>query len=147
MRILFSFCGFLFALMSVAPTLAEDGDPWAQELDFGFSTKGKSTIADFPMQEISSEELSNAAIGGALQSAPTMQREKGAKPAFQIVSENEGKQLNTDTALANDNQGRTDDERIRESSIILPQPIDYQQPIFSHDNGRTVEHNNTAFER
>ena len=62
---------------------AEDDLDW--ELDF--SIQQKSTKDDFPLQEISQEELSNAAIAGALKTAPADEKVRDARPAYAQESE------------------------------------------------------------
>ena len=57
----------LLTLASIqSVSIAEEFDEDADLEDF-FSIRQKSTLSDFPLQEIAAEELSNAAIEGALQ--------------------------------------------------------------------------------
>jgi hypothetical protein len=99
----------------------------------------KSSLETIGLQPASSEELSQAAISDALQNRSITT----SKPAYETLEEEQGEEReanSNDLAL----EQQTDLKFIETS---IPEPIPYQEPIFSHDTGRELQHNNTAFER
>lgn len=89
------FSSFLFAL-SFSTSLHAEDDPFAfdddDEYEFEFEVKEKSTLANFPLQAIEGEELSDTAIAGALQATRGSGQGEKDRPAFLVEEENEDKQ-------------------------------------------------------
>jgi hypothetical protein len=128
--------------------LAEEWEDWEEDededLEYFFSTRQKSTISDFPLQEIGGEELSNAAIAGALR-ANNSSGSLTAKPIYEQEQEENDKQKSSDALK--------DDELLKQGIAI---PIDqfptttpqFEQPIYSQPTGRTYGgHMTQTFER
>jgi hypothetical protein len=145
MKPYYSIIGILLILCSF--TYADDNfdDSEFDDIDFDFSIKKKSTIDDFPMQEIGQEELSNAAIAGALTTHAALQSKK---PAYEEKEEENEKALNKDADKINeDNEQSEVDDMLKYSQIQTSAP-EFQQPIYSAPNGRTyTEHNTQTVER
>lgn len=123
--------------------LAEDELDW--ELDF--EIKQKSTLSDFPLKEIGQEELSNAAIAGALQKNTSLQQESSGKPAYQQEEEalNKNKVARVEKRELDEN---IDAESFLQSIPQLPPTIDFQPETYKIPDGRTYEHwENTTVER
>lgn len=99
----------------------------------------KSSLETIGLEPASSEELSQAAISDALQNRSITT----TKPAYQALEEEQGEQqeVNSNNLVV---EQQTDLNFIETN---IPEPVPYDEPIFSHDTGRTLEHNNTAFER
>lgn len=74
MKLLFS----LLLVCVLSHAVADEDLNW--ELDF--EIKEKTTLDDFPLQEIGGDELSNAAIEGALQTSSSFGQDKQGKPAY-----------------------------------------------------------------
>ncbi len=128
-----------FAVIATAG--AEEELDW--ELDFNIERK--STIEDFPMQEIGQEELSDAAIGGALQATSSGLAGASGKPAFEEQNERSNRQKKSELDL--EPEAVTADDLLRFSQGV-PEPIPYSQGPLVIPNGRTYgQLNNTAFER
>lgn len=126
---------------------AEDGldDMDYDDIDFDFSVHQKTTIDDFPMQEIEQEELSNTAVAGALSTHTALQ---STKPIYvEKVEENE-KLLKKDASTKSEENDLGELDKILEySQSQIPSP-QFQQPIYSAPNGRTyTEHNTHTVER
>lgn len=130
---------FVLLLSICIPCLAEEDFDF--ELEFGI--KQKSTLADFPLQEIGADELSNAAIGDALGSSAAQSANTEGKPAYEEQNELDNKRKKEELKISNSNQNV--DDFLRNS--LAPQAPQFPQQVFSEDLGRTVQHNNTAFER
>ena len=129
-------------MLSSFSLTADEGDyDNFDDLDFDFSVRQKSTLNDFPMQEIDQEELSNAAIAGALQTGTT----NNELPAYkQIQDENEKLKKND---LDEKNNKENSDDVLKFSQISEP-ASPFQQPVYSAPNGRTYgAHNTTTVER
>ncbi len=119
---------------------AEETEDFDFELEFDL--RKKSTIQDFPLQEMDAELMSDAAIEGALQA--TSAGSGTGKPAYLEQKERSEKQSKEELKLENDPSAVDESLRFGQS---VPQFIPYQAPVFEMDTGRTVQHNNTAFER
>jgi len=143
----YSIIWVLLILTSV--TFAEDefefDDSKYDDLDFEFSIQQKSTINDFPMQEIGQDELSNAVIGGALSARTAMQSKK---PIYEEKEEDNEKILNKKADKTNEENEQSEiDDMLKYSQIQISAP-QYQQPIYNTPNGRTYgAHNTTTVER
>jgi hypothetical protein len=137
------FTGFLLIVSSITLVAEEDDD--FDDLDFDFSIHQKSTLQDFPMQEINQDELSNAAIAGALQATSNDISQKTGKPIFAEQDEEDDKR---ETSELKEEATGPDVDDILKFSQNLPPPPQYQQPIYNTPNGRTYEsHNTTTIER
>ncbi len=122
--------------------LAESGDEYDFELDFGI--KQKSTIENFPLQEVGQDTLSDAAIAGALRSTNAGNADQSGKPAYAEQNEVSEKQKKSELDL--------DREKVRLEDLVqtipsLPPSVQFDQQPFSMPNGRMVNNNNSAFER
>ena len=121
----------LFAALLSFNISAEEWDE-DDDLELFFSTRQKSTISDFPLQEIPGDELSEAAISGALR--PNSSPSQSIKPAYQQEKEADDKKkagavLKEDELLKLNNDFPLD-----------PFPVsgpEFQQPIYQQPNGRT----------
>ena len=113
---------------------AEDDLDW--ELDF--SIQQKSTKDDFPLQEISQEELSNAAIAGALKTAPADEKVRDARPAYAQESEA------NDQRKVEELEEREKDKLEKAAATIfaIPEapPINFQQQTYQQNTGREYQH-------
>lgn len=129
-----AFC-FLFGF---GHSYAEEELDW--ELDF--EIEQKSTIHDFPLKEIGHEELSNAAIEGALHTGGAYQQDQEGKPAYQQEAEsNDKKEI---TQVEKENLDERDANQLLNSFNTLPPPaMDLQAPIYQIPNGRTYGHHET----
>jgi len=79
---------FTALIFSSGVVFAEDD--W--DLEFDFSDNIKSTIEDFPLQEIGQDELSDAAIAGALQATSSNSSHKSTgKPIYVEQQEDDEK--------------------------------------------------------
>jgi len=128
-------------------TFAEDGfdDAEFDDLDFEFSIQQKSTLDDFPMQEIGQEELSNTAVAGALTTHAALQSKK---PAYEEKEEQNEKLLNKKADKKNEENDLSEiDNMLKYGQIQISAP-QFQQPIYSAPNGRTYgAHNTQTVER
>lgn len=102
------------------------------ELDF--SIEQKSTKEDFPLQEISQAELSNAAIPGALKAVQTGQQSRDARPAHAQEAEKNDKRK-VEELETSENEDLT-----KEAStiFIIPDipPIQFQEQTYKAPDGR-----------
>jgi len=113
------------------------------DLEFDFRIKQKSTLADFPMQEIGADELSNAAIAGALQATSADEQEKTGKPAYAQELEDSEKRKQEELEEPN-NEQQPDD--ILKYSQAIPILIEIPQEPFKLPNGRELSHFNKYYE-
>jgi len=128
----------LFSLLLALPltaAIADDELNW--ELDF--EIKEKSTLDDFPLQEIGGDELSNAAIEGALQTSSNFGQDKQGKPAYSQEEEADDKRKVEELDSPEQKQQREDALQLfgqfdPNQGVQLPDQI-YQTP-----NGRTYGH-------
>ena len=133
----------ILASLSYAEDASDDDD--YDDLDFDFSIQQKSTLEDFPMQEIDQEALSNTAVAGALTTHAALQSKK---PAYKEKDdENEkllkakGDKKNTENELAEIKEML----KYSETPIIAPQ---FEAPIYNTPNGRVyTELNRHTVER
>ncbi len=124
---------YLVLLSSLYPqsSLAEDLDG-DEDLEYFFKSRQKSTIEDFPLQEIASEDLSAAAIAGALRVDGATGEE--GKPAYLQEKEASDKKKSSE-GLEQDERLKLDDKQtLNQSQISAPQ---LQQPIYQEPTGRT----------
>lgn len=112
------------------------------DLDFYFSKKQKSTLEDFPLQEIGSEELSDAAIAGALQTNSSGNN-LDAKPVYEEQKEATDKKKVAATGKEKD---QLEAEKILQFSQQAPPP-QIQLPEFVTPSIRTLQVNSTTVER
>lgn len=128
----------VFMLSSFA--MAEEELDWELDWELDFEIKQKSTLSDFPLKEIGQEELSNAAIAGALQKNQTIQQEStSGKPAYQ--QEQEASNKNNVERV----EKRQLDENIDATTFLqnlpeIPPSIDFQPETYKIPDGRTYEH-------
>lgn len=112
---------------------------WAEdenfEFDMDFNIKGKSTIEDFPLQEVDANELSNAVIEGALQKTSAGSRNVSIKSAHVEQLEKEGKDKDSELTSAPDKEEVTVEEWQRVSNAMIPEP-EVRMPVFQEPNGR-----------
>jgi len=123
-------------------TFAEDEfyDSEFDDLDFEFSIQQKSTIDDFPMQEIGQEELSNTAVAGALATHAVLQSKK---PAYEEKKE-EGEKLRKQKAdKKNEENDQSEIDNMLKYSQIQPSAPQFEAPIYTAPNGRTYSEFNT----
>lgn len=126
-------------VMTSTSVLAEEDD---LDLDFYFSTKQKSTLDDFPLQEIDSDELSNAAIAGALQ-ANSSGSNVDAKPIHEEQKEKSNKKKVSAT-------GKDKDQLEAERTLQFSQqyqPVQVDIPKFITPSIRHTTINSTTVER
>ena len=128
-----------FALSSTYIFAAEDED----DFEFDFSIRQKSTLADFPMQEIGADELSNAAIAGALQATSADEQEKTGKPAYAQELEDSEKRKQEEL-VGPDNEQTAED--ILKFSQSIPIQIEIPREPFKIPDGREVTHFNKFYE-
>ena len=136
----------LCLLFSIQFCIAEELEDIDFELEF--ANHKKSTIENFPFQEIDQEALSDAAIPGALQ----VQTQHGSnadmngKPIYQKQDE-ENKKKQTEVVLSDSEKEKVSDkELLNFSQILLTQPV--IQPIYQQPTGRTyTEHHTTTLSR
>lgn len=127
----------IFSSFTFAEDIFDDSD--YDDIDFDFSIQQKSTLADFPMQEIGQDELSNTAIAGALTTQAAL---KSKKPTNE---ENEEKRLKQKADKENDLSEISDTLKYSQIQISAPQ---FEAPIYNTPNGRTyTEHNTHTVER
>jgi len=126
-----------FALSAIYVHADED------DLEFDFRIKQKSTLADFPMQEIGADELSNAAIAGALQATSADEQEKTGKPAYAQELEDSEKRKQEELEEPNNDQQPDD---ILKYSQAIPILIEIPQEPFKLPNGRELSHFNKYYE-
>ena len=101
----------LYFSLSATYVYADEDD-----LEFDFRIKQKSTLADFPMQEIGADELSNAAIAGALQATSADEQEKTGKPAY--AQELEDSEKRKQEELEEPNNEQQPDDILKYSQAI-----------------------------
>ena len=135
MTILFKVISITLALSSIC--FAADEDDF-DDLDFDFSIRQKSTISDFPMQEIGQEELSNAAIAGALQ---TYDAEKSDKPIYEEQDDKNEKRKKIELTKNDEKPDIDDYLKFKHNQTSIPQ---FQQPTYNTPNGRSYNGHNTA---
>jgi hypothetical protein len=126
-----------FALTAISEELSFE--EWESSIESNIGEK-KSSIEDFPLTPVTSEELSNAAISDALPVRSTV----NGKPAFKVMNdkENQSKEGRTQDLLS-----EQDTEQSFIDTPLLPQEVNFQQDIYAAPDGRELQHNNHAFER
>ena len=140
MRLKYSIIWILVILSSNAFAEDEFDDSEFDDLDFEFSIQRKSTLNDFPMQEIGQEELSNTAVAGALSSHAMLQSKK---PIYQEKEEENEKKLTKDADKTNEENEQSEiNDMLKHSQIQISAP-QFQEPIYNTPNGRTYTEFNT----
>jgi len=136
----YSILGILLILSSFAFADDEFDDSEFDDLEFEFSIQQKSTINDFPMQEIGQEELSNTAVAGALTTHAALQSKK---PAYEEKEEENEKLLNQKADKRNEEDEQSEiDDMLKYGQIQISAPH-FQEPIYNTPNGRTYGAHNT----
>ena len=133
---------FWILLIFSAFTYAEDtlDDPEFDDFEFEFSIQQKSTIDDFPMQEIGQEELSNTAVEGALSTRAAL---KSKKPIYEEKKEENEQNLSKEADKTNEEVEQSEiDKMLKFSDLQIPVQ-QYQEPIYTEPNGRTYTEHNT----
>ncbi len=128
----------LIVLMTASLYVAAEDENY--EFDMDFNIKGKSTIKDFPLQEVDSQELSNAVIEGALQKTSAGSRNVSVKSAHAEQLDSEGKATDSKLSLSSDQDEEVEEEWRRANSAMLPDQ-EVRMPVFQEPNGRTMDHN------
>lgn len=113
-----------------ADAISDDDLDW--ELDF--SIEQKSTKDDFPLQEISQEELSNAAIPGALKAVEANQQARDVRPAHAQEAEKNDKRKVEE--LENSENEELSKKALTVFAIPDIPPIDFQQQTYKVPDGR-----------
>ena len=111
---------FFILFLCIQAAVAEDELEW--ELDF--EIRQKSTLSDFPLQEIGQDELSNAAIAGALQKTSSLQQAGEGKPAHQQEEESSNK-AKVELVEKDQLEETQDAEALLQSFSNLPPPVDF----------------------
>jgi len=125
----------LFSLLINSFALAEDELEW--ELDFEINEK--STLSDFPFEEIDGDELSEAAIEGALRNTGGYQVDGQGKPAFSQEKEVDDKRKVSE--LKKDDDNLPDEEDILRFSNFAPAAVpQFPEQVFQIPNGRDYGH-------
>ena len=135
-------CALLSACIAVsAVCLAEDltFDEWEAGIG-GDTLKKRSRFSELQLKAVSTEELSDAAIGNALQSV------SGAAliaPAYTSVESEEG--LKKDAKV----RGLLEEQSLlkQQDAPELPQAPLFEQGIYNTPNGRVLERNMNTVER
>lgn len=130
----------LILVMTCSSTVYGEDEDF--DFEFEFETRKKSTINDFPLQEMDAELMSDAAIAGALQASSA--GNGTGKPAYLEQAEQNEKRSKEELEFENDPNSLTEAQQFGHD---IPQIIPYQQPIYQMDTGRIVEHNNRGYER
>ena len=145
MRLKYSIIWILVILSSNSFAEDEFDDSEFDDLDFEFSIQRKSTLNDFPMQEIGQEELSNTSVAGALSSRAMLQSKK---PIYQEKEEENEKKLTKDADKTNEENEQSEINDMLKYSQIQTSAPQFQEPIYNTPNGRTyTEHNTHTVER
>lgn len=112
---------------------AEEDLVW--ELDF--ELKEKSTLANFPMQEIDGDELASAVVEGALQSTSAGSQSAEGKPAYEQEKEGTNKRK-VGEVNSTDIIDAEDLEQLNQ--FALPStPPDISFDVYQQPNGRTYD--------
>jgi hypothetical protein len=145
MKPFYSIVWVMITLSSFALADDEFDDSEFDDLDFEFSIQQKSTLNDFPMQEIGQEELSNTAVAGALSTNAVLQSKK---PVYLEKDEESEKQLNKTADKKNEENEQSEiNDMLKYSQIQISAP-QFQAPIYNTPNGRTYDvHNTQTVER
>ncbi|KZY29096.1 MULTISPECIES: hypothetical protein [unclassified Oleiphilus] len=128
---------FLIPSISLSESPDEDWDE-DEDLEYFFSTRQKSTLEDFPLQEIGGEELSNAAIAGALKADTSSGQ--NAKPIYLQEKEDSDKQKAGDALKEDELLKAGEDLQLNQFQIPT---AEFQQPIYSQPTGRTYSAHST----
>lgn len=123
------------ALVLITASLSVGAEDENFEFDMDFNIKGKSTIKDFPLQEVDAQELSNAVIEGALQKTSAGSRNVSVKSAHAEQLDSEGKALDSELSLSSDKDEGIVEEWQRTNSAMIPEP-EIRMPVFQEANGR-----------
>lgn len=121
----------VFSILFPTSILAEEWDE-DEDLELFFSTRQKSTINDFPLKEIPGDELSDAAIAGALR--PNTSPSQSVKPAYLQEKDAEDKKKAGDILKDEELLQLNNDLPLNPFPVSGPE---FQQPIYQQPNGRT----------
>lgn len=113
-------------------SFANDELDW--ELDF--EIRQKSTLSNFPLEEIGGEELSNAVVEGALQSARSFDANTQGKPAFDQEQESNDKRKVEELDSPDAKEQRQTALELFGQFDTNPTP-EIPQQVFQIPNGRT----------
>lgn len=136
---------FLLVFMLPMGSFAEEWEDWEEEdedLEQFFSTRQKSTINDFPLQEIGGDELSNAAIAGALRANSSSGLT--AKPIFEQEKEENDKKKSGDALKEDELLKLGKDLPTNQFPVFTPETF---QPIYQQPTGRTYTGSTHTIER
>jgi len=135
-----AFFVFIFLASLSDLSFCEDDLDWDNEYDF--SGYQKSTIADFPLQEVGQDELSNAAIEGGLQATSNQRFNTTGKPIYVQQQEENEKEKTTALKSAKSEIATDDILDINKNLPSLPvftQP-DYIAPTVGRTYGTHTSH-------
>jgi hypothetical protein len=119
------------------------------DLEFDFSRHQKSTLENFPMQAIDQEELSDAAIEGALQVQNSGNQSSGSngKPVYEKLKEEDQKKQ-TEEVLSDAEKDLVGSDQLLKFSEIIPNQPQFQPIIYQQPTGRTyTDHQTTTLSR
>lgn len=136
----------LVLLLFIEGCFADDDD---LDFEFDFSRHQKSTLENFPMQEINQEELSDAAIAGALQvqTRGTQTSDDSGKPVYEKIKEEDQKKQ-TEEVLSDSEKDIVGADQLLKFSEIIPSQPQFQPIIYQQPTGRTyTEHQTTTLSR
>lgn len=111
---------------------------WAEdnyEFDLDFNIKGKSTIENFKLKEIASQELSEAVIEGALQRTSAGSSDVRGKPAHAEQAEKEAKEKDSEVIADAKKELINTDEFMRLNDAVAAPP-ELRFDSFQEPNGR-----------
>jgi len=130
---------FIFFICFSQLSHSEDDLDWDNEYDF--SGYQKSTLADFPLQEIGQDELSNAVIEGGLQAASNQSFNATGKPIY--VQQQEENEKDKTAKLKSDKNETALEEILEVKRNLPPLPVFIQPEYTPPTTGRTYGAHNT----
>jgi len=135
----------LTSTVSLLILLASVSQADEDDFEFEFFIKQKSTISDFPFQEIGQDELSEAAIDGALKASSAGIAEKKGKPAYAEQQDDTEKQQQSELEPIEIVPNEDDLLRFSQNNSLAPA---MQGDPFYNAAGRNYEgHSFNAVER
>lgn len=132
----------IVCVITASTGLGDDFDEF-ESFDFDFEFKPKSTIDTFPLQGIDTQEMSNAAIKGALQTSIEFSGRELNKPAHQKVDEDSEYRQKSEVHDKEFNAQRS--ANYEQDPLSEPTPEIHETYVF--DNGRTLDISTTTVER
>jgi hypothetical protein len=130
----------LLLLMALSVSAEEPGES-DFELDFLINTR--STIGDFPLQEIDQDALSNAVIEGALKSTSAGIGPVAGKPAYTELGEQEARSKNEQLLVEVESGSLNASEFLDLANIPDAPPPQIELPAYQEPNGRHYDHHQT----